>query len=326
MHKEDSPPPDDFAGPMPPPLEEEAPPSYGDSVAAKPRRAASMAAADVLSDPLCAAAGPSRATTLGAQPAGRFRARARTQPAAVLEDRPLPQGWVRQFSPDHSRWYYVDTDANKGGGRSTWNHPLFDELYLSSLDPAERTCVEWDNKLFTLRQLGINVALASEPESVRDAREVLQHQGAVADSAEPVRGFRKMGRRLKDGMTKSTHAEREEKRKGKKKRHDIFVNAQARLSRAFAQSRETGIPQFVQQDVDGRDVVVLPPRPTPMAFEPMPPDPFASLLDDYRLKCIRMPNFEANGIQANGELQQQGTAVPVVTGLVGGLILGALLV
>lgn len=184
--------------------------------------------------------------------------------------------------------------------------------------------------MFTLRQLGIDVDLASEPESVSDARDLIlehEHEATVADPAKPVGGFRKMGRRLKDGMTKSTHAEREEKRKAKKKRHDTFSEAQARLSRAFAQSRETGIPQFVQQDVDGRDVVVLPPRPTPtMAFDPMPPDPFAHLLDNHRLKCIRTPNFEANGLQASDEMRQQGTAVPVVTGVVGGLILGALLV
>lgn len=399
---EQPPPPDAPGGPRaapaphlgkpvfaPPPSADadELPPSYRDSVAARPRRAHSRAGlqrANTSTSHGTHSEAWQRQRQTGSLNNPTFCHATSATPIVpspdaaeqlLVEERPLPIGWIRQFSPDHSRWYYVDTDENKGTGRSTWNHPLFDEIYLSTLDPDERTLVEWDNKLFMLRQMGVSIALCCEPQRVLDARDALAQMGdtdeidrtseppddakkrrtsafssgilSAGQSPDPssaapsapggtqtkrVRRFKRMGRRLKDGVTKSTHAERAEKRKAKKKRQDTFSDAQARLCKAFATSRDTGVPQFVQEDLDGRDVLVLPPRFGPVgppgADQPMPlEDPYAFLLKNPRLKCVRTPNFEAALLPNGGnEVKQQGAALPIVTGVVGGLILGALLV
>ncbi|KAG8855675.1 hypothetical protein FRB96_006719 [Tulasnella sp. 330] len=39
-------------------------------------------------------------------------------------ERPLPDGWIRQFDSNHSQYFYVDTRANPT--RSIWVHPLDD--------------------------------------------------------------------------------------------------------------------------------------------------------------------------------------------------------
>ncbi|KAG8905435.1 hypothetical protein FRB99_008981 [Tulasnella sp. 403] len=46
------------------------------------------------------------------------------------EERPLPDGWVRQFDPVSQHHFYVDTKANPP--RSIWDHPLEDPTYLKS--------------------------------------------------------------------------------------------------------------------------------------------------------------------------------------------------
>jgi len=47
-----------------------------------------------------------------------------------LEERPLPEGWIRQFDATSQHHYYVDTRTSPP--RSIWNHPLEDDEYLDS--------------------------------------------------------------------------------------------------------------------------------------------------------------------------------------------------
>jgi len=46
------------------------------------------------------------------------------------EERPLPEGWIRQWDTNTQHHFYVDTRANPP--RSIWNHPLEDKEYLES--------------------------------------------------------------------------------------------------------------------------------------------------------------------------------------------------
>jgi len=63
------------------------------------------------------------------------------------EDRPLPPGWIPQFSEEHERFYFVDT-KDPNGPRSIWWHPLDDPTWLSKvpagMDPLVYIHKLWD--------------------------------------------------------------------------------------------------------------------------------------------------------------------------------------
>ncbi|KAG8927531.1 hypothetical protein FRC00_002061 [Tulasnella sp. 408] len=40
------------------------------------------------------------------------------------DNRPLPEGWTRQWDPNYKRYFFIDTKANPP--RSTWDYPLND--------------------------------------------------------------------------------------------------------------------------------------------------------------------------------------------------------
>lgn len=101
---------------------------------------------------------------------------------------------------------------------------------------------------------------------------------------------------------------------GKRREHQVDV--QARMSRAFSLSRQTGRAVFLQRDTDAKEVVVLPPRLAP----PGAPEPFMHLISDPRLKCIRTP--DGNGPPVEVRRNKNGA---VVGGVIGGVLLGALL-
>jgi len=134
-----------------------------------------------------------------------------------MEDelRPLPEGWLRQYDPETHHQFFIDNTASPP--RSVWSHPYDDKQYLSTLSPAERERVT---------RLHHSVSLADiEAESSDDDTHQQQQQqqhpelpprkspndANDADDANPT-GIRKFGRRMKDKLTHSTHAERERAR------------------------------------------------------------------------------------------------------------------
>ncbi|KAK5651912.1 hypothetical protein OQA88_11571 [Cercophora sp. LCS_1] len=60
----------------------------------------------------------------------------RTRRSMLDELRPLPPGWVREFDPDSSHQFFIDT--NSPGPRAIWKHPFDDEEYCSS-HPSDET-------------------------------------------------------------------------------------------------------------------------------------------------------------------------------------------
>ncbi|KAG8899393.1 hypothetical protein FRC00_001486 [Tulasnella sp. 408] len=40
------------------------------------------------------------------------------------DNRPLPEGWTRQWDPNYKRYFFIDTKANPP--RSTWDYPVND--------------------------------------------------------------------------------------------------------------------------------------------------------------------------------------------------------
>lgn len=88
------------------------------------------------------------------------------------------------------------------------------------------------------------------------------------------------------------------------------------MNRAFSLSRQTGRAVFLQRDADGKEVVVLPPRVAP----PGAPEPFMHLISDARLKCIRTPDGDGPPV-----VVRKNKNGAVVGGVIGGMLLGALL-
>lgn len=198
-------------------------------------------------------------------------------------------------------YFYVDQRANNGAGRSTWVHPYSDPQYLASVNPDKRRVIEWDNTLQWMRSQGVDTYMATLPPDVSAAQEALR-TGASSNVPQVGDWNRKSSRKA---------------RKTLERRSESPVQAQARLSRAFSEASRTGRPVFLQRDVDGKDVVVLPARATP----PGVPDQFLYLIQDQRLKCIR--SQVGNGQPMVVHKNRNGA---VVGGLVGGAILGALLI
>lgn len=56
------------------------------------------------------------------------------------EQRPLPDGWVRQYDDQQHHQFFVDTRSDPP--RSIWHHPYDDEDYLSTLTSEERERIQ----------------------------------------------------------------------------------------------------------------------------------------------------------------------------------------
>lgn len=67
------------------------------------------------------------------------------------EQRPLPQGWIRQYDTEQHHQFFVDTSATPP--RSIWHHPYDDEEYLSSLSSSERAHINRLQKSVSLKDI-----------------------------------------------------------------------------------------------------------------------------------------------------------------------------
>ena len=187
------------------------------------------------------------------------------------EARPLPEGWIRQFDPQSSHQFFVDTKATPP--RSIWQHPYDDLHYLESLDPKERTRIKGLLRVPTQKDIE---AESSEDDGGHD------HKGPPNASSNPeqIGGVTKFGRRLKDKITHTTHEQREvERRKRAEEEQRAYARHQA-IRQAMARAMETGEPQLIGKDKDGKDLYIEPPQGGPMpqgayGYNPYSRGPFA---------------------------------------------------
>lgn len=167
------------------------------------------------------------------------------------EQRPLPPGWVRTFDPESHHQFFVDTKADPP--RSIWTHPYDDEQFLSTLSPEERTKYSRMKRTVTLEDLAA--------EDSDDDHELPPRPDGRGKSTEPgLTGFHKFSRKLKDKMTSSTHTEREQQRARRAEQDRRAYQAHLRARQALIRAMETGEPQFLCKDAQGRDVYVTPPN------------------------------------------------------------------
>ncbi|MCJ1257183.1 hypothetical protein MMC24_005008 [Lignoscripta atroalba] len=236
------------------------------------------------------------------------------------EARPLPPGWSRQFDPQTSHQFFVDTKAQPP--RSIWHHPYDDQQYLDSLASHERERVQGLHKVPSHADI--------EAESSDDGEGGYHHDrhknpavGAGGSASHASDGKTTFGRRMKDKITGSTHEQREAYRlqRGEEERR-AYERHQA-LRQAMARAIETGQPQLVGRDRDGKDVYIEPPYGGNMphgayGYNPYTQGPYANPNATF----IR-PNYPY--ARPYGYGYGGGYGMPLAGGLMGGVLLGGLM-
>jgi len=164
------------------------------------------------------------------------------------ETRELPPGWMRLYDSKEKHHYFVDTTTNPP--RSTWNHPYEDEEYLNSLSPPERARIQKIYRATT------DTAVIAEGSTSSERRPTPPPRPHTTGEA---KGARKLGRRMKDALTNSTHEEREARRRERAEQERRAYEMQRRFRIALTKAMETGVPQFLGKDSDGKEVYVEPP-------------------------------------------------------------------
>lgn len=90
------------------------------------------------------------------------------------------------------------------------------------------------------------------------------HHGGSAQTVgggveEPLKGVHKLGRRVKDKLTSSTHEEREARRRQREEEERKAYAQHQYFRQQMSKAAETGVPQLLGKDRDGKDVYIEPP-------------------------------------------------------------------
>jgi len=261
------------------------------------------------------------------------------------EHRPLPPGWIRLFDPTEHHQFFVNTKTDPP--RSIWVHPFDDPEYLSTLSPEEREAHAHMHRSMSIDDIAVESSDEGDdhdPDEAthsthKDARaHRLDPESTAANASNPAlpprpaspppTGLHKLTRRMKDKLTDSTHAERRLRRaqRADEERRAYAAHLQAR--QAMARAMETGQPQWLAKDAQGKDVYVLPPggpgyAPQSSAYGY---GPYAAgargVYADPNARFVRPagPYGRPYGYGYGG-----GLGAPIAAGVIGGALLGGLL-
>jgi hypothetical protein len=179
------------------------------------------------------------------------------------EARALPTGWVRQFDPESHHQFFVDT--TKEPPRSTWQHPYDDDTYLNSLSPEEQARIHGLHRVPSEADIIAESSddddhhtTSGKPGTTAGPREHYPNTLPRRGSPEP-KGIHKFGRRMKDKLTSSTHVERQQQRQHRAEEEERIYRQHQAYREAMARAMETGEPQLLGKDKQGRDVFIEPP-------------------------------------------------------------------
>lgn len=239
------------------------------------------------------------------------------------EMRPLPEGWVRSFDPKTNHQFFVDT--SKEPPRSIWHHPYDDDEYMGSLPEKERQRIlEEQRNAKAKKSEDADEKDAGSGEHLRPHADggASASSTSLGSSAAPT-GLHKFGRKLKDKVTGSTHAEREARRAREAAEEEEAYKLHLAYREAMNRAVQTGEPQFLGKDRQGKDVYIEPPNgpaapPGAYGYNPYANGPYT----DPNARFIR-PDYPYNRPYGSG--YGGGYGLPLAGGLLGGALLGSLL-
>lgn len=166
------------------------------------------------------------------------------------EHRELPSGWVRQFDAETHHQFFVDTTANPP--RSIWSHPYDDPTYMQSLPAEERAHIQG------LHRVPSNADIAAE--SSDDDHETHSASAALPRRpSPPIGATHRFGRKMKDKLTHTTHEQRQLDRAKRAKEEERAYKQHQAFRQALSRAAETGEPQLLGKDHNGKDVYIEPP-------------------------------------------------------------------
>jgi hypothetical protein len=229
------------------------------------------------------------------------------------EHRELPPGWIRQFDPQEGHQFFVDT--TKEPPRSIWVHPYDDPDFLSTLSPEERKKHSRLHRSSTLEDLA---AEDTDNEDQHEAK-LPPREGAAGQP----KGIHKFGRKMKDKVTGTTHEQREQQRRQREEQERRMYQTHLRARQAMVRALETGQPQLLGKDREGKDVYILPPGGMgaprgAFGFNPYAQGPYAN--PNVRYMRPAGPYGRPYGRGYGG-----GLGMPVAAGFLGGAMLGGLM-
>ena len=234
------------------------------------------------------------------------------------EGRPLPSGWLRQYDPANHHQFFVDT--NKDPPRSIWHHPYDDDEYLNSLDAKERKRVQSLHKIPSEADV---LAMSSDEEGDHYPSTHHPPAGHPASSTaqQPSGGASRFGRKLKDKLTSTTHEQREAQRRQRAIEEQQAYERHQHIRQVMSRAMETGQPQLLGKDRDGKDLYIEPPQGSGMplrggyGYNPYTQGPYAA----PNARFIR-PSYPYGRPYGGG--YGGGYGLPLMGGMMGGLLMG----
>jgi len=236
------------------------------------------------------------------------------------ENRELPAGWVRQYDANEHHQFFVDTKADPP--RSIWHHPYDDDQYLSGVSPAERARIH-----------GLHKAPSQADIEAESSEDDHHHTYPELPPREQSGEKKKFGRKLKDKLTNSTHQEREAKRIKREEEERRIYEQHQKFRQAMSKAAQTGEPQFIGKDRDGKDVYIEPPNGPGQGFggygqggygyNPYSRGPYA--IPNARFIRPQDPYSRPYGYGYGGGMGGMGFGGPMMMGLGGGMLMGGLL-
>lgn len=241
------------------------------------------------------------------------------------EGRDLPKGWVRSYDPENDHQFYVDTTADPP--RSIWQHPYDDATYLNTLDPKERQRIEGMHRVPSTADMMAESSDEDGDHHQHHHQQQQAHHGgtstnpaaASTSSGEP-KGATRLGRKLKDKITQSTHEEREAQRQERARQEAEYYERHRQLRQAMVQAARTGEPQLVGKDPrTGQDLYVEPPDGGvpggAYGYNPYTRGPYSN----PNARFLRPGGAYA---RPGGGGYGGGYGLPLAGGLLGGLLIG----
>ncbi|KAK0106742.1 hypothetical protein ONS96_004360 [Cadophora gregata f. sp. sojae] len=250
------------------------------------------------------------------------------------EFRDLPTGWTRQYDEQSHHQFFVDTRSQPP--RSIWHHPYDDEQYLSSLTPEERTRIQTLHRVPTPADIQAESSGDDNDDDFSHDHGSSSHQSPhpplpPRDPNEKLSGAHKLGRKMKDKLTSSTHTEREAQRRRRAQEEQAAYQRHLHIRQQMSKALETGQPQLLGKDRNGKDVYIEPPqlpRGYPgyggggYGYNPYNQGPYGPFGGNPGVRYMR-PAYPYGRPYGGG--YGGGFGLPLVGGLAGGAVLGGLL-